>query len=98
MGKLGHLVESLRARARRPVNEDVIGSLFIIAKDVGGKGKNTTRGDFIGNFRDDKQAEKFLRTVRMEYPGIEKYIKRSPTSDGRIEMVFDPKGIRKYDR
>jgi hypothetical protein len=98
MGKLGHLVESLRARVSRgPVNEDVIGSLLILAKDIGGQGKST-RGDFVGDFRDEKQVANFLRTVSMEYPGIAKDLQRTNTSDGRIELSLSPRAIRKFGR
>jgi hypothetical protein len=95
MGKLGHLVESLRARSSgESLHEDVIGSLLILAKDVGGL-SNSVHGGFVGKFKDEKQIDSFMRTARMEYPRIDKYIRRTNLSDGRIELALSPRDAKK---
>jgi len=95
MGKLGQLVESLRARVSgRSLKEDAIGSLLILAKDVGGR-SNSVHGGFVGRFKNQKQVDDFLRTARMEYPSVDKYIRSTKTSDGRIELALSPRDARK---
>jgi len=89
---LGELIES----GRKAINEGVIGSLLIVAKDVGGTSLKQM-GGFAARFDDKKQVDKFMSTARMEYPGIDKKIRSKKLSDGRIELALSPADARKFE-
>lgn len=90
---LGELIES----GRTAIREGVVGSLMIVAKDVGGK--SIPRGNtFVARFKDKKQADKFLATARMEYPGIDKKLRAVQLSGGGgIEMSLSSNDAKKFE-
>jgi hypothetical protein len=87
---LGELIES----GRKAINEGVIGSLMIAAKDAGGKVQRSS--DFVARFDRQKQADSFMTTARMEYPGIDKMLKSVKTG-GKVELTLKASDARKLE-
>ena len=87
---LGELIES----GRSALTEGVIGSLSIAAKDVGGKVQRSS--DFIVRFDDEKKANSFLRTARMEYPGIDDKITTKKRGKA-VELILKSSDARKFE-
>lgn len=89
---LGELIES----GRTAIKEGVVGSLMIVAKDVGGE--SIPRGNtFVARFKNQKQADKFLATARMEYPGIDKKFRTHKTRGGGVEMSLSSGDAKKFE-
>jgi hypothetical protein len=88
-------LNTLIAEARASLKEDVIKSLEIIARDDKGR-TNRVMGGFVARFKNDRDHESFLRTARMEYPGIDKYMRTKSTPKG-IEVALSPRDAARFE-
>lgn len=74
----------------------LVRNLLIIARDVGGRARAVHNG-FVARFDHHQQEDDFLRTARMEYPGVDSKMRRKALPRGRVELALSPRDALAYE-